>query len=92
MDTKIIPYYARLFKQKKSAPLTLKMVTTLLAAYKKQKAAIPFGHSDIRGSFIALIKRDLIVRKKTFIDGSFQDNWQVTNEAINLLKNSGIAV
>ena len=77
----------------KGAPLTLRMIATLVQACNKQKAKIAFGPSDLKGACIALINRGLIVRKNVaVIDGYNNDQWQVSDEAISLLKSIGIEV
>ena len=90
--TKIISFYRRHFERKKQRPLTPQMVTSLLAACAKQKAEIPFGHNDIKGSFMALIKRGLIIKKEEVANEQNAVTWQVTAEAIEMLKAMQIEV
>ena len=89
--TKIIPLFDGYFEKKKQRPLTSLMVISLIAACEKQRSGIPFGPSDIKGSFTALITRGLIVRKKetTSMDAL---TWHITVEAIDMLKAMGIKI
>jgi hypothetical protein len=90
--TKVISFSEDQFTQHKQSPLSPSMVQTLMAACKKQNQGIHFGPSDIKGSFIALVTRGLIIRKQITKNDQSELLWQVTNEAIQLLKNMGIKI
>ena len=91
MTTKILSFPRGYFESKKQPPLTLLMIDALLAACEKQNKRTPFGPCDIKGSFTSLIKRGLIVRKEVpFTEHTA--SWQVTTEAIAMLKALGIVV
>jgi hypothetical protein len=90
MTTKIIPFpHTYFLKNKKQLPLSKPMIAALIRACSKQQAGIPFGQREVDGSFIPLINRRLIVRKKGSNEGDSM-SWQVTNEAILMLKTMGI--
>ena len=72
-------------------PLSPLMIATLLIAYAKQKAGIEYGQTDVRGSFTALITRGLIARRVSLKDTT-EFIWQVTDEAIEILKSLGMEV
>jgi hypothetical protein len=72
--------------------LTPRMITTLLAACKKQNKGIPFGPNDVKGSFITLIARGLIINKGLTTNYPNDSSWQVTPEAMAILKLMGIEV
>jgi len=88
MKSKIIHLPYGYFKRNKQLNLTPLMIDTLLAACEKQQEKIPFGPTDIKRSFIALVNRGLITREE--INKEFQ--WQVTKLAISMLKNLGVVV
>ena len=91
--SKIISIANPTLKSTKTAPLTLRMIATLVQACNKQKAKIPFGPDDLKGACMALINRGLIIRKKIGVnDGYNNDQWQVSDEAISLLNSIGIEV
>jgi hypothetical protein len=89
MLAKVIPFPGSYFNRKKYPPLTSRMIVSLLEAVKKQKNKTPFGPDTIKGSLTTLITRGLIVRKKITLMGHMESQWQVTEEAIGLLKNLG---
>ena len=91
MITKIISFPRWYFERKKQTPLSSLMIVALLAACKKQKKRTPFGPCDIRGSFTSLITRGLIIRNEATIN-ELTSSWQVTTEAIAMLRAIGIAV
>ncbi len=67
------------------------MIVSLVDASVKQKQGIPFGPADIKGgSFAPLINRGLIVRKEVTTKYDTQSLWQVTPEAIKILKAIGV--
>jgi hypothetical protein len=88
MKSKIIHLPYGYFIRNKQLNLTPLMIDTLLAACEKQKEKIPFGPSDIKRSFVALVSRGLITREE--VDKESQ--WQVTKLAISMLKNLGLIV
>jgi len=90
--TKVISFSEDEFPQHKQSPLSPSMVQTLLAACKKQHKDIPYGPADIKGSFIALVTRGLIIRKQITKNDRSELSWQVTSEAIQLLKNMGFEI
>jgi len=92
MSTKVIEFPYEFLKRKKQASLTPLMIDTLLAACQKQKEKIPYGPADIKRSFMALINRGLIVRKPTVTNEDTGQLWQVTAEAISMLRVKGIDV
>jgi len=74
---------------KRQRPLTPLMIAALLSACAKQKEGLSFGPSDIKGSLVSLINRGLVTRKEvTLRDGNV--SWEVTPEAIAMLKAIGI--
>lgn len=79
-----------LYIKKKEHRLSKLMIVALLEAYLKQKQNVPFGPADINGSFNGLFNRNLIVRKTVMVQGNTETQWQVTPEAINILKNLGV--
>jgi hypothetical protein len=91
MTTKIISFPRGHFQRKKQPPLSSLMIDALLRACKKQKEGTPFGPTDIKGSFTSLITRGLIVSKEITIN-EHTASWQVTTEAIAMLKAKGIEV
>ena len=88
MDSKIIP-----FPKSRRHSLSRLMIVALVEAAIKQSQGIPFGPADIKGaSFAPLIKRGLIVHKQVPGRKPSQSFWQVTPEAINILKDLGVDV
>ncbi|MEO8861607.1 MAG: hypothetical protein ABI358_09300 [Ginsengibacter sp.] len=79
-----------LYIKKKEHRLSKLMIVALLEAYLKQHQNVPFGPVDINGSFNSLYNRNLIVRKPVVVQGNTETWWQVTPEAINILKNLGV--
>jgi hypothetical protein len=65
------------------------MIDTLLAACEKQQEKIPFGPSDIKRSFMALVNRGLITREEVNIRENKELQWQVSKQAISMLKTLG---
>lgn len=92
MITKIISFPHGHFERKKQLPLTPLMIVALLAACAKQRQGIPFGPCDIKGSLTSLIKRGLIISKEVVIHERPKSLWQVSPEAIAMLKAMGIKV
>ncbi len=88
MASKIISFHSG----KKQLPLTSLMTKTLLAACAKQTRGIPFGPGDTKGSFTALITRGLIVTRQQNVQGHIESLWQVTEEAMSMLRSKGIEV
>ena len=89
MDSKVVS----LLPRKKKATLSRLMIVTLVEATVKQNRGIPIGPVDIRGgSFGALIERGLIVRQEVITQNQVQWLWQVTPEAIEILKDYGVNV
>ena len=88
--TKVISFSDDKFEQHKQTRLSVLMVETLLAACKKQHRGIPFGPADTKGSFISLIARGLIIRKEITKNKNSELVWQVSAEAIEILKSMGI--
>ncbi len=88
MDSKVIS----LPKTKKYS-LTRLMIVALVEATVKQKQGIPFGPADIKGaSFAPLIKKGLIVHKEVKTKNDAQSSWEVTPEAVRILKDMGADV
>ncbi len=88
MDSRIV----RLKKYRKHT-LSQLMIVALVEAAVKQNQGIPFGPADIKGgSFAPLIKKGLVVHKNVTIQNNVESLWQVTPEAINLLKAMGVDV
>ena len=87
MKTKIISINKKYSSIEKQIPLTSLMITTLVAACEKQSKGITFGPRDIKGSFIALVSRGLILVKnpKNITSNKYSD-WHVSDEAIGMLK------
>ena len=92
MKSKLISFPNGHFVRKKTHPLTSLMLNTLLDACEKQKEGIHFGPIDIKGSLAVLIGRGLIVRKEVAVNKHTESLWQVSAEAIEMLKVSGINV
>ena len=92
MTTKIIEFPHEFLKRKKQPSLTPSMIDTLLAACQKQKEKIAYGPADIKRSFMALINRGLIVRRPADTNEDTEQLWQVTAEAISMLRVKGIDV
>jgi hypothetical protein len=91
MPSKVIHFPKGYFTINKQQNLTPLMIDTLLAACEKQNENIPFGPADIKGSFSALVNRGLIIRKKVSLHHT-ELVWQVTREALSMLKMLGIIV
>ena len=92
MKTKILRFPSGHFVRKKQHPLTSKMINTLLDACEKQNAGASFGPADIKGSFAVLITRGLIVREKVTVNEHLESGWQVTGEAVEMLRTMGIKI
>lgn len=92
MKSKLISFPYGHFEREKKPPLTSLMINTLLDACEKQKKGIHFGPTDIKGSLGVLISRGLIVRKEVTINKHTKSLWQVSTEAIEMLKGNGISV
>src|ERR1700686_1017273 len=92
MKSKIIHLPYGYFKKNKQLNLTPLMIDTLLTACGKQTEKIPFGPADIKGSFSALVNRGLIIRKEVTLHHHTELLWQVTREAISMLKMLGVIV
>ena len=88
--SKVISFSDDDFELHKKTRLSGLMVETLLAACQKQHKGIPFGPADTKGSFISLIGRGLIIRKQITKNDRSELMWQVTPEAVALLKSMGI--
>ena len=85
MPSKII----RLSLTKKPS-LSRPMIVALVESYTRQQYGIPFGPADIGGSFSFLISRGLVVWKEVNIQNDSQYLWQVTSEAVEMLKKMGV--
>jgi hypothetical protein len=92
MKSKIIHLPFGYFIRDKQLNLTPLMIDTLLAACEKQKEHVPFGPSDIKRSFMALVNRGLIIREEVSGHEKKQIQWQVTKKAISMLEILGIVV
>ena len=92
MKSKIIRLPYGYFSKNKQQNLTPLMIDALLAACEKQTENIPFGPADIKGSFSALVNRGLIIRKEVSLHHHTKLLWQVTGEAISMLRILGIIV
>ncbi len=89
MDSKVIS----LQQEKKKYILSRLMIVTLVEALAKQNQGIPFGPVDIKGgSFGSLIKRGLVVHKEVTVKNNIQSIWQVTPEAMEILKDMGVDI
>ncbi len=88
MNSKIVP-----LPLNRKHSLTRLMIVALVEASIKQNQGIPFGPADIKGgSFAPLINRGLIVHKEVETKNDNQSLWQVTPEAIKILKTMGVDV
>ena len=88
MDARIIQ-----FKKYRKHTLSQLMIVALVEATVKQNRGMPFGPADIKGaSFAPLIKKGLVVHKNVTMLNNTESEWQVTPEAINLLKAMGVDV
>ena len=92
MKSKIIHLPYGYFIRNKQLNLTPLMIDTLLAACEKQKEKIPFGPTDIKRSFMALVNRGLITREEVNIQENKELQWQVSKQAISMLKTLGVVV
>lgn len=87
---KIIYFTGSHFQKRKKTSLSPQMITTLLAACKKQEQGIPFGPNNIKGSFMALINRGLLIKKDVMPNYITEPSWEVTSKALGILKLMGI--
>jgi hypothetical protein len=85
MDSKVV----RLPLKKKSS-LSKPMIVALVEACTRQQYGIPFGPADIGGSFSSLISRGLVVWKEVNVQSDRQCLWQVTSEAVEMLRKMGV--
>ena len=92
MKSKIIHLPYGYFIRNKQLNLTPLMIDTLLAACEKQQEKIPFGPTDIKRSFIALVNRGLITREEVNPQENKELQWQVSKQAISMLKTLGVVV
>jgi hypothetical protein len=90
MKSKIISLPGRHFERRTQKPLTRLMIVALIEACEKQSKGLLFGPNSIHGSFTALIKRGLMVTKQVTLDNQKEATWQVTAEAIQMLRALGI--
>ena len=88
MKSKVIRLPYGYFIKNQQLNLTPLMIDTLLAACEKQKERVPFGPTDIKRSFVALVNRGLIIREEV----NKEYEWQVTKSAISMLRNLGVIV
>lgn len=77
-------------KYKKRTPLSSQMIETLTAAYRKQSRHKSFGQNDLDGSFMALLKRELIGSKTITANGEQVVEWYVTDSGIGTLTKLGV--
>jgi hypothetical protein len=93
MSSKIISLpHVHFLKPKKQPPLSKKMIEALQRACSKQHAGIPFGQAEIDGSFLPLINRGLLKvtpKNKSTVN---KPVWQVSEEAIDMLRSLGIKI
>jgi hypothetical protein len=80
------------FGRNTQRPLSRLMVASLQLMCAKQKAKIPLNFKDGHGAFTALVTRGLIVSKDIISNGQRETIWEVTDEAIDMLKDLGINV
>jgi hypothetical protein len=92
MKSKIIRLPYGYFIRNKQLNLTPLMIDTLLVACEKQKEKVPFGPTDIKRSFMALVNRGLITREEVNILEKKELQWQVTKQAISMLETLGVIV
>ena len=87
MDSKVVrlPLYRK-------PSLSRPMIVALVEACTKQQHGIPFGPADIGGSFSWLISRGLVVWKEVNIKNHKKHLWQVTEEAVEMLRKMGVDV
>lgn len=91
--SKVIPLHEGHFSKTVKRPLSKLMIASLVSACKKQLNGIPFGQSDIDGSFSSLVSRGLIKYKNdNEINGNIQPTWFVTEEAFEILDSLGIKI
>lgn len=84
---KIIPF--SVFKPPK-LPLSALMIKSLRYACEMQSRNQIYGQAELHGSFMALVKRELIDYKNVTISGELQVSWFVTKAGINALENLDI--
>lgn len=77
---------------KKKPSLSKPMIVALVEACTRQQHGIPFGPADIGGSFSSLISRGLVVWKEVNMQSNKQCLWQVTSEAVEMLRRMGVDV
>jgi hypothetical protein len=92
MKSKIICLPNGYFIRNRQLNLTPLMIDTLLVACEKQKEKVPFGPTDIKRSFMALVNRGLIIRETVAVHNNKEVQWQVTKLAISMPKNLGVIV
>jgi len=92
MKSKIIHLPYGYFMRNRQLNLTPLMIDTLLAACEKQQEKVPFGPNDIKRSFMALVNRGLIIRETVNMLEKKELQWQVSKQAISMLKNLGVIV
>jgi hypothetical protein len=71
--------------------LSRNMVVALVEACIKQNDGIPFGPADIKGSS-SLISRGLVVWKPVNLQNVPEGLWQVTPEAVDILRKMGVDI
>ncbi len=92
MNSKVLFFEEGYFKSNRSLPLTPLMIIALKKACERQHKGIAFGPNDIKGSFTALITRGLIIRKEILINNHIELAWQVSAQAIQMLRLKGIKI
>lgn len=70
-------------------PLTPLMIKTLKLACKLQSTNQLFGQVDLKGSFIALVKREYIDYRNILAIGQMELAWFVTDSGIQALEKAG---
>ena len=89
MQTKIVS----LKETKKPHNLSPLMIAALVDAFVNQQHGIPFGPADIKGgSLTPLINRGLVVFKTAPMENKNQSEWQLTPDAIAILREMGVKV
>jgi hypothetical protein len=77
---------------KKKPSLSRHMIVALVEACTRQQHGIPFGPADIKGSFSFLISRGLVAWTDVASQSEMQSLWQVTPEAVDMLRKMGVDV
>ena len=91
MKSKVISINTNFIKNPQK-PLSRLMIVALIEACDKQSRGLIFTPKNITGSFTSLVRRGLIAIKENITNGEPKTKWQVTSEAVEMLKAIGLDV